>query len=120
MPDIEEVIAKIHQRLDQGDERFSTLETSLQINTRLTQEHEINLKANTEATQRIAENTAGIVRLTTELEAGTKFLCRLAKGIQFCLEMIDRFWKPLLIVLAFCYWISHEHQFPEWFKRFDE
>lgn len=95
------MITEINKRLDRGDERFSELEE--------------NLKANTKATQMIAENTAGMVRLTSELEAGTKFLCRLAMAIRFLLkEVIEPFWKPVLIVMVVIYYITHGHQLPQW------
>ena len=93
------------KRLNIGDQRFMALE--------------MDLRSNTIATQQIAENTAGITRLTTELEAGTKFLCRLAKGVQLCLQVVDKLWKPILIVAAFTYWITHGNQLPDWFKKID-
>lgn len=95
----EDEIAEIKRRLDRGDQRFETLEA--------------NLRENTEATQRIAENTAGIVRLITELEAGMKFLCRAAMMIRFVLkEIVEPFWKPALIVGVVVYYITHGQQFP--------
>ena len=94
-------IAEIKSRLDRGDERFKQLEE--------------NLKENTDATRQIAENTAGIVRLTTELEAGTRFLCRCALAVRFILkEVVEPFWKPALIVTTVSYYITHDHQFPVW------
>lgn len=95
-------IAEIKKRLDRGDERFSELEA--------------NLRENTEATRRIADNTAGLIRLTTELEAGTKFLCRVALGIRFILkDVVEPFWKPTLVVIVVLYYITHDHQLPLWF-----
>lgn len=97
----EHVIAEINSRLDKGDQRFASLEQEL--------------RDNTEATKKIAENTAGLVRLTTELEAGTKFLCRVALGIRFMLkEVIEPFWKPALIVSVVIYYMTHDHQLPQW------
>lgn len=101
---------EIRARLNKGDERFETLEESL--------------RENTAATRQIAENTAGIVRLTTELEAGTRFLCRCALGVRFVLnifvrltnEIIKPLWIPALIVTTVIYYITHDHQLPEWFS----
>ena len=91
-------IIEITNRLDRGDERFSILEE--------------DLRQNTEATKRIAENTAGLVKLTTELEAGTRFLCRLAMAVRFVLkDIIEPFWKPSLIVFLVLYFAT-EHRFP--------
>lgn len=98
------IIKEIHDRLDHGDERFEMLEASLQ--------------ANTVATQQIAENTSGLVRLTTELEAGTKFLCRLAMAIRFLLkEVIEPFWKPALVVFVVISYIVNDHQLPQWVQK---
>ena len=57
----------------------------LQANTALTQQ--------TAATvARIDENTAGFIAFSQDLVAGTKFLCRCAKGVQWLAEMIRRYW----------------------------
>jgi hypothetical protein len=94
-------IEEIKSRLDRGDQRF--------------QELEANLRENTEATRQIAENTAGIVRLTTELEAGTRFLCRCALAVRFILkDVVEPYWKPSLLVFVVVYYITHDHQFPGW------
>ena len=89
-------IIEITGRLDRGDQRFSQLEE--------------NLRQNTDATQRIAENTSGLVRLTTELEAGTRFLCRLAMAVRFVLkDIVEPFWKPALIVFLALYFATEHH-----------
>ena len=96
--------SNIVRRLDEGDRRFKLLETEL--------------SANTTATQQIADNTAGIVRLTTELEAGTKFLCRVAMGIRFILkDVVEPFWKPALIVFVVVY-VVIERRLPDWIGIF--
>jgi hypothetical protein len=95
------VIAEINKRLDNGDKRFESLEA--------------NLKVNTTATQQIADNTAGLVRLTTELEAGTRFLCRCAMGVRFILkDVIEPYWKPSLIVGVVIFYITHDKTWPAW------
>ena len=93
-------IAELEKRLDTGDTRFKTLEK--------------NLAENTKATKQIAENTAGLVQLTADLQAGTKFLCRVAMGIRFVLkDIVEPFWKPALVVFVVVY-IAMERRLPDW------
>jgi predicted transcriptional regulator len=97
----QKIIYEIVKRLDNGDKRFESLEASLNLNTR--------------ATQQIAENTIGLIRLTTELEAGTRFLCRCALGIRFILkDVIEPYWKPSLIVFVVIFYITHDRTWPAW------
>lgn len=95
-------IVEIKARLDEGDRRMEALEEML--------------KANTDATNQIAENTAGITRLTNELEAGTKFLCRCAMAVTWLLEMVNKFYKPILIIGTFLYFVLFG-KFPEWLDK---
>lgn len=95
------IIAEINQRLDRGDQRFNELEASL--------------AANTLATQEIANNTAGMVRLSNELETGTRFLCRCAMGVRFVLkEVIEPFWKPTVLSLSLYFYITRDSGLPHW------
>ena len=75
---------------------------------------EKNLLKNTELTQQIARNTAGFVAFQSDLESGTRFLCRCVKGLKLCLEIINEYWKPGLIIFATIYWLNHDHTFPKW------
>jgi hypothetical protein len=95
-------IAAIEARLDANDQRTQVIED--------------NLKANTEATQQIAENTAGMIQLYTDLAAGTRFLCRCAMAVQWVLEMVEKYYKKVLILSAIFWAISHNLQVPEWLK----
>ena len=95
------IIAEINRRLDIGDVRFDELEK--------------NLTENTRATMLIAQNTAGMVRLSEDLESGTKFLCRCAMGVRFVLkEVIEPFWKPVLITLSVYYYFVQSAGSPKW------
>lgn len=99
----EKRINDIYGRLNEGDAKFAVLEA--------------NLAANTTATQQIAANTAGLVRLTSELEAGTKFLCRAALGVRFILkEVVEPFWKPALIVFVGVYYVTHGDHPPQFIE----
>ena len=78
-------LSAIHQRLRDGDAMMTEFREGLQANTALTQQ--------TAATvARIDENTAGFIAFSQDLVAGTKFLCRCAKGVQWLAEMIRRYW----------------------------
>ena len=79
----------IEQRLDDGDKRFSLIEKSLSD---------------------MAQNTAILVAIMEEITAGTKFFCRVAKGVGFLLER----WKGLLVTCVFIAWISNHFQLPDW------
>lgn len=94
-------LTTILQRLDAGDTRMSSIESALQENTALTQQ--------------VAQNTAGFVAFADDLAAGTRFLCRCVKGMQFVLrDVIDPYWKPVLVVGLFIYWMTHGHTLPDW------
>lgn len=78
-------LSAIHRRLRDGDAMMTEFREGLQANTALTQQ--------TAATvARIDENTAGFIAFSQDLVAGTKFLCRCAKGVQWLAEMIRRYW----------------------------
>lgn len=102
-------IKEINERLDRGEQRMRLLEQDLMRNTL--------------ATQTIADNTQGLVTLTKDLEAGTKFLCRLAYGIKFMGELIKDTYIPVCILFVVFSAILHK-DLPEWthamFKFFGE
>ena len=95
-----EVIA-INDRLDRGEKRMKLLEQDLMLNT--------------QATQAIANNTAGLVSLTNDLEAGTKVLCRLALGIKWLGLLIKDTYIPVCILLVVFSAILHK-DLPQWLQ----
>lgn len=92
----------INNRLDAGDVRMKALEGAIAANTALTQE--------------IADNTKGFVAFQGELERGAHFLCRVAKGIQFVLEQVERHWKKGLMLFLGFYFLTHDFTLPPWFE----
>ena len=76
---------------------------------------EKELYANTKATKAIANNTAGLVSLTNDLEAGTKILCRLALGIKWLGTLIKDTYIPVCIVLVVFSAILHK-DLPQWLQ----
>ena len=86
-------LQSIHNRLRAGDERMGGLEKLVKANTALTQQ-----TADTVA--RIDENTSGFVAFSQDLLAGTRFLCRCAKGVQWTAEMLRRYLMLILLLLA--------------------
>jgi hypothetical protein len=118
-------IVAIHARLDAGDKEMKWLKTNLAANTIATEGMQADVKATQESVKTtqadvktIAQNTQGLVTLTTELEAGTRFLCRMALGVRFVLkEVIEPFWKPTLI--CFITWnLLFNHSLPVWASEF--
>jgi hypothetical protein len=102
-------IADIKARLDETEQEIKAIKENQVSQT-------ISLEANTIATQKIADNTAGMIELYADLAAGTKFLCRLAMAVQWVLEMIEKYYKKVLILCAIFWAISHNLQVPEWAK----
>lgn len=93
-------LQSIHARLDEGERRFQAgdarmggLEKLVEANTALTQQ-----TADTVA--RIDENTSGFVAFSNDLVAGTKFLCRCARGVQWTAEMLRRYLMLILLLMA--------------------
>ena len=97
-----EIIA-INAKLTSNENRIMAMETEL--------------AANTKATQAIAENTAGLIDLYTDLAAGTRFLCRVALGVCWMLEMIKTYYIPVVILSSFLWALLHHFQFPPWFFK---
>ena len=77
--------ASVEQRLAVGDATMRRLEDGLEANTRLTKQ--------------IADNTAGIVSFASELEAGTKLLCRIALGVSWTLKTVRQNLSALIVLL---------------------
>lgn len=97
MSDMEQIKA----RLDEGERRFAALEQGL--------------KANTELTQQIANSLQPLASLFGDLEAGTRIMCRMARGVSWVLkDVIEPFWKPSLVVFVSVYWIVNDHRLPQW------
>ena len=80
----EEWRADVERRLVEGAETMRLLSDGL--------------KTNTELTQQIANNTAGIVSLAQDLAAGTRFLCRLAMAVSWLMRMLRENWGVLLLI----------------------
>lgn len=93
-------LAAIYERLDKGDQRFAAIEEAIATNTELTRE--------------IQRNTAGFVAFSEDLERGTRFLCRCAKGVDFILRRVDRYWKPVLICIVVISWALNGFVLPAW------
>lgn len=94
-------IVAITERLDRGDARFSKIEDALVENTQIT--------------QRIADSISGIVAFSDDLAAGSRLICRIAKGIKFMLDdVIEPYWKPALVIFLAIYWLTHGHTLPAW------
>lgn len=73
------------------------------------------LARNTELTEEIARNTAGFVAFQDDLAAGTRFLCRVVKGVQFLLkDVVEPFWKPAIVVYLAIYFALHGGSLPAW------
>jgi hypothetical protein len=99
----------IEARLANGDLRMTGIETDLAENTKLTRQ--------------IADNTAGFSSFFNELESGTRFMCRLARGVSWFLkDVVEPFWKPVGVVAIVAYYILNDHKLPEFltalFKAF--
>lgn len=94
-------LTAINCRLDAGEARMTSIESSLATNTELTKQ--------------IAQNTAGFVAFQDDLASGTRFLCRCVKGVQFVLrDVIEPYWKPSLIVFVVVYLVTHDGSLPRW------
>jgi len=102
-------IAAIEARLDETEKEIKAIKENQVAQT-------LSLEANTIATREIADNTKGMTELYADLAAGTKFLCRLAMAVQWVLEMVEKYYKKVLIILAAFWAISHNFQIPEWLK----
>lgn len=89
----QEELHGIHARLRAGDERMGGFEALLMENTVLTQ-------TTAEAVARIDENTSGFIAFSQDLVAGTRFLCRCAKGVQWVAEMLRKYLMLILLLLA--------------------
>lgn len=91
----------IHARLDSGDVRMETIEQSIAANTKMTQQ--------------IMQNTSGLVAFSDDLASGSRFLCRVIKGVQFILkDVIDPYWKPALICFIAISWAMNGFTLPHW------
>lgn len=77
-----------------------------------------DLQRNTELTAKIAANTAGIVALSTELQAGTRFLCRCALGVSWLMKTAKDYWPVLGMILLTCAYISNSTKLLEFATRF--
>lgn len=103
----DEQIKEIHERLYQGELRMNKIEGEVSS-------VKADLSENTELTRKIWENISGIVAFSDDLAAGSRLLCRLAKGISFVIDkVIIPFKYPLLIVTS-VWMISHGGTLPDW------
>ena len=73
------------------------------------------LEENTKLTEQIARNTAGFMAFSDDLYAGTRLLCRCAKGISFMLS--KPVWQPTLVIFLAGYWATHDGAMPEWLLK---
>lgn len=97
---IEQRLADNDLRLADGDQRMTSIEA--------------DLKENTALTKQIADNTAGFSAFFNDLENGTKFMCRMARGVSWFLkEVVEPFWKPALICFLVVYWTQNDHKLPD-------
>ena len=88
--------------LDDLVQRVSTLETSMLENTRQTSAMSAAMEHLSVSMAELAKNTAPMVRLTTDLAAGTFLMCRIAMTIRFVLEIAERIAKPVLFLALVC------------------
>lgn len=106
--EIKDTLQKQDLQLNRNEERMIIIERNLLANTQST-------LANGAQMALIAKNTEPLVALVSDLTAGTKFLCRLALGVAFVLEQVNKIWKPtLIIVIALNLLLNH--QIPIWVK----
>ena len=106
--EIKETLQKQDEQLKRNEDRMIVIERNLLANTKSTLEQSAQLKT-------IAENTSPLVSLVTDLTAGTKFLCRVALGVTYIFDKIDKFWKPTLFAtIALNLLLNHE--LPFWIK----
>jgi hypothetical protein len=106
LPEIQE----LSDRMDASDRR--DIERDDAADVRMAK-LEIAVLDNTELTRQIAVNTAPLVSFSKDVEAGAKFLCRLARFVDWSIQKLKSIWFPALAVFVAGYWITHEHQFPE-------
>lgn len=104
--EIKETLQKQDEQLKRNEDRMIVIERNLLANTKSTLEHCGQLKT-------IVENTAPLISLVTDLTAGTKFLCRVALGVTYVFDKIDKFWKPTLFATIVLNLLLN-HQLPVW------
>ena len=107
--EIKETLKKQDEQLLRNEDRMIVIERNLLANTKSTLEQSTQLKT-------IADNTSPLVSLVTDLTAGTKFLCRVALGISFVLDKVDKFWKPTLFMVIVMNLLLN-HQLPIWISK---
>ena len=86
-------LSGLHDRVLAIERRQSSFDALLKINTELTQ-------STAETVSRIDTNTSGFIAFSQDLVAGTKFLCRCAKGVQWIAEMLRKYLLLLLLLAA--------------------
>ena len=104
--EIKETLQRQDEQLLRNEDRLIILERNLLANTQATFAQASQIKT-------IADNTSPLVSLVTDLTAGTKFLCRVAIGISFILDKVDKFWKPTLFIVIIMNLLLN-HQLPVW------
>lgn len=106
--------ADITRRLDQGEDRMGRIEISLAQSLKKIEALAVAIAENTAATHLIAKNTEPMVRLVTDLTAGTNLMCRVAIGLRFLLiDVIKPYWQPALIVFCTIWMVTHD-ALPSW------
>ena len=97
---IEQRLASYELRLTEGDHRMTSMESAI--------------KENTELTRQVVDNTSGFASFFNDVESGARFMCRMARGISWLLkEVVEPFWKPVLVVFLVGYWLMNEHHLPD-------
>lgn len=95
----------IEERLNAGDIRFGHLERAVAENTAITQQ--------------VADSMAGFVAFSDDLAAGTRIMCRVAKGIEFAQEKVVKpLWKPAVAVYLIVYFVRNDGTLPDWAYKF--
>ena len=83
----------INRRLRDGDAMMLEFREALKANTELTMQTAQQVSI-------INENTSGFIAFSQDLVAGTKLLCRCAKGVQWVAEMLRKYLLLLLLLSA--------------------
>jgi hypothetical protein len=101
----------IHRQLREGEKRMGGFEALLEANTKLTQETATTV-------DRIDQNTASFVAFSNDLMGGTRFLCRLARGLQWSAEMVKNYWAVFAGLFAFYAYATNQFQLLNWILNF--
>jgi len=100
---LHEEIDVIKERLKDGETQFGTLTAALQ--------------SNTELTLKIAADIAPIVSLAQDLEAGTRFLCRLAMCISWVLKTTKEYWPVIMLLMVFAAYMTNSTKLLEFASK---